>query len=65
MNIKLNENCSLEKPGIYFIKNTINNKMYIGSSTMKIYKRVQHHYSELKRDNHKNKHLQNAWNKYG
>jgi len=65
MNIKLNENCTLDKPGLYFILNTTNGKKYIGSSTMRILKRLQHHYCELRRNNHKNTHLQNAWNLYG
>jgi group I intron endonuclease len=65
MNIKVTENCSLEKPGIYKILNTENGKFYIGSTTMKIYKRIQHHYQMLKVNKHKNLHLQNAWNLYG
>lgn len=65
MILKLNENCTLDKPGVYFIVNIINGKKYIGSSTMKIKHRIQHHFSELKRNNHKNTHLQNAWNLYG
>ena len=65
MKIKLEENCSLEKPGIYKILNLKDGKFYLGSSTMKILKRIQHHCCQLKKNNHKNKHLQNAWNKYG
>jgi len=65
MNIKVNENCSLEKPGIYKILNTVNGRYYIGSTTMRAYKRIQHHYEMLKVGKHKNKHLQNAWNLYG
>ena len=65
MNIKLEENCSLDKPGVYQIKNLKNGISYIGSSSVKIFKRLQHHFLELKRNKHKNKHLQNVWNKYG
>lgn len=65
MNIKVTENCSLEKPGIYKILNTENGKFYIGSTTMKVYKRIQHHYEMLKVNKHKNSHLQHAWNLYG
>lgn len=65
MKIELAENCSLEKSGIYKILNLKNEKFYIGSTTMKVFKRIQHHYLELKRNNHKNKHLQSAFNKYG
>jgi group I intron endonuclease len=65
MNIILNNNCSLDKPGIYKIMNTKNGKFYIGSTTMRVYKRLQHHYEMLKVGKHKNQHLQNAWNLYG
>lgn len=51
--------------GIYQIKNTVNNKIYIGS-TSNLYQRLRyHHYNSLKRGTHKNIHLQSAWNKYG
>lgn len=50
--------------GIYQIKNTINNKKYIGQSK-NIKKRWKEHQTLLKRNQHHNNHLQNAWNKYG
>jgi group I intron endonuclease len=50
--------------GIYGIRNTINQKLYIGSSK-NIDNRVYNHFSNLKNNNHKNKHLQAAYNKYG
>ena len=50
--------------GIYEIKNLVNNKIYIGSSS-NINKRKTAHFSYLRRNNHPNKHLQNAYNKYG
>ena len=50
--------------GIYCIKNLVNNKVYIGQS-IDIDKRWYTHKSELNRNAHKNKKLQNAWNKYG
>lgn len=50
--------------GIYMIKNTSNNKIYIGQS-VNIYKRWEKHKSDLNNNRHDNKHLQNAWNKYG
>jgi len=50
--------------GIYEIKNLINNKIYIGSSS-NINKRKIAHFSYLRRNNHPNKHLQNSCNKYG
>ena len=48
--------------GIYCIKNVLNGKIYIGSS-IDCYKRSNRHFSELKNNKHKNKYLQNAYNK--
>ena len=50
--------------GIYCITNIINNKIYIGSSK-NIYHRLKRHYSELNRNCHANKYLQNSYLKYG
>jgi len=50
--------------GIYQIVNQINNKRYIGSA-VDLYNRKHIHFSTLKNNNHKNKHLQQAYNKYG
>lgn len=50
--------------GIYKIKNKIDNKFYIGSST-NIKQRWYRHKSMLRNNCHCNEHLQNAWNKYG
>lgn len=50
--------------GIYKITNKQNNKFYIGSS-VDIETRWSAHKSYLRRCIHANKHLQNAWNKYG
>ncbi len=50
--------------GIYKITNLVNKKFYIGSAVnFKI--RFSTHISELNSNTHSNKHLQNAWNKYG
>ena len=50
--------------GIYLIRNKINDKFYIGSSTnIKI--RLIGHRHHLKKGDHINKHLQNSYNKYG
>ena len=65
MEIIISHNCSPEKPGVYVIENLMNNKIYIGSSVMKVIKRINHHISMLKANKHKNTHLQNAFNKYG
>lgn len=50
--------------GVYYIKNKINNKIYIGSSK-DIYTRKSQHYSELRGNYHTNIILQRSWNKYG
>jgi len=52
------------KSGIYKIKNTINGKIYIGSSK-NIKLRWQQHKYALNHNKHHNIHLNNAWNKYG
>ena len=50
--------------GIYMIKNLVNNRCYIGQSQdMKT--RTALHVCLLRNNKHYNKHLQNAWNKYG
>lgn len=50
--------------GVYCIRNKINDKRYIGSS-WNIYDRWYMHKIELNENRHYNRHLQNAWNKYG
>jgi len=50
--------------GIYFIKNIINNKIYVGSSK-DINCRIKRHKSSLKNNKHYNILLQRSYNKYG
>lgn len=50
--------------GVYKIENTINRKVYIGSSS-KLRERFRDHVNLLKIRKHENSHLQAAWNKYG
>lgn len=50
--------------GIYQITCTANGKIYIGS-TDNLRRRCLKHFSILKRNEHINRHLQNAYNKYG
>lgn len=50
--------------GIYYILNTINKKIYIGSSCH-INRRFYEHKYFLNKNEHTNGHLQSAWNKYG
>lgn len=50
--------------GIYKITCTANGKIYVGSSN-DLMRRWWQHRRALSLNNHRNKHLQNAWNKYG
>jgi group I intron endonuclease len=50
--------------GIYKITNIVNGNLYIGSA-YNIQSRFGVHKSTLNNNKHRNKHLQNAWNKYG
>lgn len=54
------------KSGIYQIRNLVNNKIYIGS-TSDFYERCRDHFGLLKSNGylHHCKHLQNSFNKYG
>lgn len=54
----------MKEPSIYIITNNANGKIYIGSAKNYSF-RINSHKSKLKRNVHTNKHLQNAWNKYG
>lgn len=49
---------------VYKITNTITNECYIGVDTY-FPKRIGQHKSNLKKNQHKNKHLQYSYNKYG
>jgi len=50
--------------GVYRIVNKVNGKIYIGSSA-DVNRRVKQHYNQLIGNNHENRYLQNACNKYG
>lgn len=54
-----------DQSGIYQIRNLVNNKIYIGQTTMRFVKRYWHHQWKLTENTHDNKHLQTAWQKYG
>lgn len=51
--------------GVYLILNTVNNKKYVGSTTLSFRVRWGNHKRMLRKDRHDNQHLQRAWNKYG
>jgi len=50
--------------GVYQIRNTENQKRYIGSAT-NLYKRCVYYIGDLRRETHANNYLQRAWDKYG
>ncbi len=50
--------------GIYYIRNKVNGKMYIGLS-VNIGDRIRVHMKDLGKNFHPNTHLQKSWNKYG
>jgi group I intron endonuclease len=52
------------KSGIYLIKNTVNNKVYVGSA-INISNRWSRHKHDLKEGKHHSEHLQKSWDKYG
>lgn len=51
--------------GVYAIVNTLNNKVYIGSTIHRFSLRFATHRHLLVRGKHHSIHLQRAWNKYG
>lgn len=54
----------MKKCGIYRITNLVSGHFYIGSS-VDIISRFGNHRHTLRKNNHNNPKLQNAWNKYG
>ena len=50
--------------GIYIIRNTFDNRVYIGSA-VNMYNRIKDHLKDLKRNKHRNKYLQNFFNRHG
>lgn len=54
-----------KRKGIYLIINHANNKVYVGSTRTSFKDRWNSHLDCLRKNNHGNPYLQNAWNKYG
>lgn len=54
----------MKKPVIYKIRNVVNQKFYVGSTT-NMKERARTHRNRLRRGKHHSAHLQAAWNKYG
>lgn len=55
----------MKQTGVYIIKNIVNNKIYIGSSSYNINNRITVHKRFLKQNKHENSYLQASYNKYG
>lgn len=51
--------------GVYFIRNKLSKKVYVGSSAVSLKERWVIHRWHLRNGKHPNRHLQSAWNKYG
>ncbi len=51
--------------GVYMIRNTVTGQRYIGSTRQRFAVREKAHWSALANQNHRNAHLQAAWDKYG
>lgn len=51
--------------GVYAIRNTVNDKHYIGSASVSLKTRWYAHKKMLRDRKHFNRHLQSAWDKYG
>jgi len=51
--------------GIYYIRNKINNKLYVGQSQNIYNEWICCHRTRLRNNKHFNKYLQRSWNKYG
>lgn len=55
----------MKAPGVYHIRNLVDGKVYIGSSTRCAKARISEHRYSLLHGRHPNRHLQGAWNKWG
>src|ERR1035437_4377311 len=55
----------IKKAVIYIIKNLINNKVYVRSTSKSFCFRKKQHVNLLNRGKHENSYLQNSWNKHG
>lgn len=60
----MDTNSTTPKSGVYEIRNIVNGKRYVGSA-VNLRGRINTHKYWLRKRKHSNKHLQNAWNKYG
>lgn len=51
--------------GVYCITNNINGRVYVGSSSVSLARRISQHRQSLRSNTHYNEHLQRSYNKYG
>src|SRR5438128_2648860 len=51
--------------GVYCWRNRIDGKVYVGSASKSLEQRRRSHVYELNANRHRNRYLQNAWNKHG
>ena len=65
MNINVDSLMDLQKRGVYEIRNSVNGKIYIGSTISSFKLRWRQHISKLRTNKHENAHLQSSYNKYG
>lgn len=65
MKVQLNSLEECEKCGVYMITNTVNGKLYIGSTRDCFKTRWKTHLKKLRNGTHPNAHLQSAFLKYG
>lgn len=56
---------NLQRNGVYTITNTQNGWVYVGSCASGFAGRWADHRKNLRKNQSHNRHLQNAWNKYG
>lgn len=56
---------NIKQCGIYCIRNTVNGKIYIGSSKNAYHRVKSQHFDRLQSNRHTNPHLQSAWNQHG
>lgn len=50
---------------IYIVRNTVNDRIYVGQTRTEPKHRWGQHLSDLRHGRHRNNYLQKAWNKYG
>lgn len=65
MKIRASDKPRMKMTGVYVIVNRVNGKKYVGSSANSFMRRMNMHFSQLKKNKHHSIHLQRDWNKDG